>query len=127
MALTGKIARDDQNGIYCPKCGSWNLSEWENCSNCVAPLPKRRDLKELVPIFISICALAVSLYAIYQSGITLHASVQPLLDTYISDFHDHKALVLHNYGLGPAVITNVTFYNNTTKSIPINLPNFKLS
>ena len=82
----------------------------------MAPLPKRLDLKELVAIFISICALAVSFYAIYQSGITLHASVQPLLDTYISDFHDQKAVILHNYGLGPAVITNVTFYNNTTNS-----------
>jgi len=37
------------------------------------------------------------------------ANIKPILDIYPSKFLDHKAVTLHNYGIGTAVITSISF------------------
>jgi hypothetical protein len=54
------------------------------------------------------------------------ANIKPLLAVYPSKFIDHKAVTLHNYGIGTAVLTGISFAkgNNVDSLSLVNLFNF---
>ena len=54
------------------------------------------------------------------------ANIKPLLAVYPSKFINHKAVTLHNYGIGTAVLTGISFAkgNNVDSLSLVNLFNF---
>lgn len=54
------------------------------------------------------------------------ANIKPLLDIYPSKFINHKAVTLHNYGVGTAIITSITFSKDakSENASLVNLFNF---
>jgi hypothetical protein len=46
-----------------------------------------------------------------------HANVKPLLGINLSDYVDHKAVKLRNYGVGAAEITSIQFKRNDGKKV----------
>lgn len=120
ITLNHKMADTDQKGIYCPNCGLWNGPERKSCSKCGTPLSKKGlDLKDktaIVALIIAFFSILLGTWQAIQVDKVAHTNVKPLLDIKYQDFVDEKGQTLSNYGLGPAVITNVRFYKNDRNS-----------
>jgi hypothetical protein len=70
--------------------------------------------------WIAVIALVVAVFSIglgtYQTDRNIHASIKPLLDVSFLQTADELSMNLLNYGLGPAIMTDIQYYNGSRNS-----------
>lgn len=118
--MAKKVAETNRKGRYCPDCGFWNKPERKSCTNCEAVLPKRyNELGNKIAfmaLIIAVLSIFLGAWDAYQAERTVHTNIKPILDIGTIEDKDGKiSLILRNYGLGPAVITDVQIYKNGQK------------
>jgi hypothetical protein len=114
---------DEQKWSFCPNCGSKNRPERKSCFNCETPLSQNRKLTlwQKITTIATVCATLAAIAAIgigyYQyenqlnsAKLIAHANIKPLLQLSSEYLGDKETVYLFNYGIGSAVITNITFY-----------------
>lgn len=115
LTLTKEVGNTNQKGIYCPNCGSWNITGRKSCHKCETTLHKEKwELGNKIALFalvIAFISILLGAYTVHQADRTVHTNVKPLLDIRISESSDGiHSIILKNHGLGPAVITGVQYY-----------------
>lgn len=78
------------------------------------------DKIALIALLIAFLSIALGAYNAYQADRVVHTNVKPILDILnIENSEGEKIVALINYGLGPAVITNVKYNKNDKTSTDI--------
>jgi hypothetical protein len=96
--LTKNKARTNRNGTHYPEYGLWNklLKFWIWL--------KPGDRIALFALGVAFLSLFFSVYQMYQSDESEHASIRPILEIYYKDIPPiDYSVILRNCGLGPAL------------------------
>jgi hypothetical protein len=66
----------------------------------------------LIALMIAFFSIFLGAYNAYETNRIVHTNIKPILHIHIEDLDEKESITLVNSGLGPAIITDMTFYKN---------------
>ena len=108
--MAKKEADNNRKGTPPPDSGLWNwlCKRWNWL--------KTPDKIALIALGVAFLSIVLGAYQLWLGERVVHTNIKPLLDTENTDTQDLKNERLRNYGLDPAVITNIRFYKDGINS-----------